>query len=225
MPVQPSCFGKRWDPNETACKGGLDPLYAHPVTGTKYRDKCSWFNSCSQAMQHTQPARPAQPQLITPTSLLQKTISATPSIRPPTMPMAHMPPAPPQQTTVRPSYTPLATAYSLPSTHSPPAPPVPTAVPTTVTMPQYQAQQAQPFPMYPQGFAPPNVAQYGPAMVAMPYQHPASQMPQYLTVPEPSNDNVHWALRLGRELFRSMVKAFGHQLAAHVDSHSIKRHN
>ena len=85
-------------------------------------------------------------------------------------------------------------------------------------MPMYQQQ------MVPQQYAPPHVAQFGPAFVPMPYQLPGAQMPQYLTVPEPTNDNVPWYLQLMRELGRSMVKAFGHQLAAHVDSHSIQKH-
>jgi hypothetical protein len=72
--------------------------------------------------------------------------------------------------------------------------------------------------------APPYVAQYGAPMVYQPYQQHGSQMPQYLTVPEPVDHNVHWLHRLGHELLRSAIKALGHTLAAHVDSNPIRKH-
>jgi hypothetical protein len=72
---------------------------------------------------------------------------------------------------------------------------------------------------------PPAMAQYGPAYVYAPYQQPGQQMPQYLTMPEPVQEDVHWGMRLGRELFRSLAKAFGHSLAAHFDSNSIGKHH
>ena len=211
MAVQPSCFAKSWDPNHVECKGGLDPAYTNPITATKMREKCSWFNSCSQAMH--KPA-PVAPQIVPPTALLQRAVAATTPIKMPPSPPAHVPPRPPV-------YTGSATQYSLPTVHAP-APQVahapPMQQPVAPQMPMYQQQ------MVPQQYAPPHVAQFGPAFVPMPYQLPGAQMPQYLTVPEPTNDNVPWYLQLMRELGRSMVKAFGHQLAAHVDSHSIQKH-
>lgn len=218
MPVQPSCFGKSWDPNHTECKGGLDPAYTNPSTGTKMREKCSWFGACSQQMHKPAPLAPPSPQLIPSTALLQRAVAATAPIKMPTPPQAHVPPRPPV-------YTGTATHYSLPTAHAP-APQVAHA--PQVHIPQMHTPQMQmpvyQQPMVSQNYAPPHVAQFGPAMVPMPYQLPGAQMPQYLTVPEPVSDNVPWYLQLMRELGRSMVKAFGHQLAAHVDSHSIQKH-
>ncbi len=71
--------------------------------------------------------------------------------------------------------------------------------------------------------APPHVAQYGPPLVYQPFQLPGSQMPQYLTVPEPVTDE-HWFSRLMRELMRSAGKALGHTIAAFFDSNPIRRH-
>jgi hypothetical protein len=224
MPVQPSCFAKSWDPNHVECKGGLDPAYNNPVTGTKMREKCSWFNSCSQAMHKTAPVAPPSPQLVPPTALLQRAVAATTPIKMPPMPPAHVPPRPP-------TYTGSATQYSLPTVHAQAphvahAPQVQQPVAQHMVQQMHQVHQMPVYqqPVVPQQYAPPHVAQFGPAYVPMPYQLPGSQMPQYLTVPEPVNDHVPWYLQLLRELGRSMVKAFGHQLAAHVDSHSIQKH-
>lgn len=201
MSIQPSCFGKSWDPNHVECKGGLDPAYSNPRTGTKLRDECSWFNACRQQVQ----SRPSMP-LLPSAALLQRPAVSQPLQRPPAPPTQYAPRAP--------TYSAPPVHYSLPST---PSYPTPQAAPA--------AQQFHPQVMSQQNYVPAHVAQYGPAYVPMPYQNPGSQMPQYLTVPEPVTDDVHWAVRLGRELFRSIVKAFGHQLAAHVDSHSFEKHN
>lgn len=215
MPVQPSCFAKSWDQNAIECRGGLDPAYTNPITNTKMREKCSWFNSCSQAMpKPTRVLTTPPPQVIPSTALLQRAVTATAPVRVPPTPPAHAPPRPP-------IYTGPATQYSLPTMHA--------STPQITHTPQVQqpiVHQAPSYqqPVIPQQYAPPHVAQFGPAYVPMPYQLPGSQMPQYLTVPEPSHDHVPWYLQLLRELGRSMVKAFGHQLAAHVDSHSIQKH-
>lgn len=220
MSTQPSCFGKSWDPNHVECKGGLDPAYSNPRTGTKVRDECSWFNSCRQQVQ----GRPLpSPQLLPSTSLLRP--SAAPQ-RPMTPP--YSPP--------RPTYAAPPTHYSLPTAiqHVPQAPPAPQVqhIPIPSYQPQYHppaSHHQQPQPQHhqvaPPNYVPAHLAQLGPAYVPMPYQMPGSQMPQYLTVPEPVTDDTHWMQRLLRELFRSVVKAFGHQLAAHVDSHSFRRHD
>lgn len=72
---------------------------------------------------------------------------------------------------------------------------------------------------------PPNIAQFGPQYVFTPYQMPGSQMPQYLTIPEPVRDDVSWIARLGHEILRSVFKSFGHSLAAFFDSNPLRRHN
>jgi hypothetical protein len=53
---------------------------------------------------------------------------------------------------------------------------------------------------------------------------PGTQMPHYLTVPEPVSDDVHWAKRLVTELFRAIFKAAGHQTASFFDSNPIRKH-
>jgi hypothetical protein len=95
--------------------------------------------------------------------------------------------------------------------------------------PQYQqSYYQQPHPPQAQpphiAMVPPHVAQYGPAYVYPPYQAPGSQMPQYLTVPEPISDDIHWGVRLGHEIFRSIIKAFGHSVAAYFDANPLRRH-
>lgn len=211
-PSQPTCFGRHWDPNHAECKGGLDPAYTNPVTGTKLRDKCSWFSSC----QHATASGPAPtPQVIPTRSLLPRPAV---SVAPPPKPEhpAYTPPRPP-------TYSAPQVQYTLPpaTTGAPPA--------TQVHHPQYAQyapqQQVMQHPQPTIGMVPPHVAQYGPQYVYTPYQAPGSQMPQYLTVPEPVRQDVHWGARLGHELLRSVVKAFGHQLAAYVDSNPFRRHN
>lgn len=206
MSTQPSCFGKSWDPNAVECKGGLDPAYSNPRTGTKLRDACSWFQQCRQQV--------SAPQLLPSSSLMSR-----PAIAPPRLPpTGYTPYVPP-----KPTYAAPPTHYSLPTAmqvlpQAPPAPQIQHA-------PQFYHQPMPQHQPPAQNYVPAHVAQLGPAYVPMPYQNPGSQMPQYLTVPEPVNDNVHWATRLFRELFRAVIKSFGHQLAAHVDSHSFQRHD
>lgn len=44
----PSCFGKQWEANHPECKGGTDPLYVNPKTGSHVRDRCKWYSQCAQ---------------------------------------------------------------------------------------------------------------------------------------------------------------------------------
>jgi hypothetical protein len=81
---------------------------------------------------------------------------------------------------------------------------------------QYIAQQAY--------MVPPWQAQQGPQMVPVVYQQPGSQMPAYLTVPEPVDlDESPWR-RLIREIFRSMFKSAGHTTASYFDHTPMRPH-
>lgn len=72
--------------------------------------------------------------------------------------------------------------------------------------------------------AAPWVAQMGPMMVPVPHQMPSSQMPYYLTIPEPVDPNVHWLRRLGHEIVRSMFKSASHTGAAFFDHNTFTPH-
>lgn len=212
MDSQPSCYGKSWDPNHVECKGGLDPAYTNPDDQTHRRDRCSWFQPCSQKMMQpvTVETPPSQP-LIPTRALLQHRAVEPPPVRPPAPPV-YSPPRPP-------TYTAPQTQYSLPP---------PQAVPVAPPPPPYHQQGPAPY-AYRQPpqvvMAPPYVAQYGQQQVYMPFQHPESQVPQYLTMPEPVNDDEHWGVRLGRTLFRTGVKALALGLASYFDSNPIRRHD
>jgi len=215
MTTQPSCYGKSWDPNSVECKGGLDPAYTNPEDQTHRRDRCSWFQPCSQIV--TQSA-PSTPQLIPPRALLlQHRAVDTPPPRP-VAPPIYSPPRPP-------TYQQPQTQYSLP-----PAPAQ--VVPTPPSHPQFQPQPqlqhgSAPHVMYQQQpvmMAPPSVAQYGQQFVPMPYQNPGSQVPQYLTMPEPVYDGERWGGFL-RTMARTGLKAIGLGIAAYVDSYPFRRHD
>ena len=210
MSTQPSCFAKHWDPNAVECKGGLDAAYENPRDKTHRRDRCAWFAPCSQTMTYspqTTPQPQTSQQLIPARSLLQRPAVDTPPPR-----LQYQPPQPP--------FTPPR-----PPTHIPP--------PQQPSYQQYQQQYSavpppQPIPQYApmpthQAMVHPSVAQYGPQLVYQPYQLPASQVPQFLTVPEPVLEGGSWS-RLGFEIARGMGKAFGLTLAAFLDSNPIRRH-
>ena len=213
MSTQPSCFGRSWDPNHVECKGGLDAAYENPTDKTHRRDRCAWFNSCSQAMNY--PTHVAQPTPQTQPS--QPLIPARALAHRPTV---DVPPPRPMMQPPQPPFTPPR-----PPTQIPPHQPGYTQY--TQPMSYYQHQQMPvPAPMQPQPnsmMVHPAVAQYGPPLVYQPYQLPGTQMPHYLTVPEPV-EGISWGARLGQELARSMGKAFGHTLAAYFDSNPFRRH-
>jgi hypothetical protein len=211
MNIQPSCYGKSWDPDHVECRGGLDPAYEHPRNGTHHRDECSWLRPCGQIVE-AERARQRQPMQLIPAQALTRPTAAPVPPRLPQAPVSYSPPRAPVQhmpqptPSYQPQYVPPAPVYA------PPPAPAPT-----------QAQQYyQPAPQH--MMVPPYVAQFGPQHVYPPYQLPGSQMPQYLTVPEPVNEGVHWLTRLGRELFRSIIKAFGHSLSAHADSNPFGKY-
>ena len=87
--------------------------------------------------------------------------------------------------------------------------------------PQPQQQyQIQPQPVQ-QQLVPPQQAQV-PYMVPMNFAPAYSQMPGYLTVPEPIVPGQHWGKRLGWSVMRSMLKAGGHTVANFFDHNPMQ---
>jgi hypothetical protein len=205
MNAQPSCYGKSWDPNHVECKGGLDPGYENPIDHTKRRDPCHWFSACGQVVESERARQRAAQPLIPAPALVRPPAALSP-------PRPALPAPPPAYTPPRPPLQPM-----------PPPAPVPSYQPQYAHQPAAPQQPAYAVPIQ-QQMVPPYVAQQGPQYVYAPYQLPGTQMHQYLAMPEPVTDDVHWGVRLVRELFRSIAKAFGHSLAAHFDSNSIGRH-
>lgn len=193
----PSCYGTQWSATAVECTGGPDPAYTHPQTGAHVRERCGYYQVCgaTTASARIQHNVP-QPALIPTTAL------ARPLPQPP-------PPAPVQ---VLPK--PVA-----------PNPYIPPKVPPQQFVQQYQQQQQQYHPVQYQGqLVPPWMAQQGPALVPMQYQQPGTQIPGYLSVPEPVVPGDSWFSRLFREIFRSMFKASAHQTASFFDHTPIKEH-
>lgn len=91
--------------------------------------------------------------------------------------------------------------------------------PAPVQQPQQVPQQVQMVPQFApvqQQLVPPQHAQV-PYMVPMNFAPAYSQMPGYLTVPEPIVPGQHWGKRLGFSVARSMLKAAGHTMANFFD--------
>jgi hypothetical protein len=42
------CFGKYWEERNPECMGGPDPMYTHPITGSKQRDRCDFYEQCGR---------------------------------------------------------------------------------------------------------------------------------------------------------------------------------
>lgn len=184
---QPSCFGKLWDPNNAECRGGNDPSYSNPKTGSARRDICRWYSACSaetnrakleNAVRNAPPAPPAaQPYA---------------PVQPPHVPMGNVvrpPPAAPPNVGI-----PVAQTVG---------PPVPLQTQAMMLQPVQQQQVAYVggAPYTQPGFA----AQ--PVLVPVNQPMPGAQVPSFLTVPEPSNPDVPMGTRLWRTVYRSMLKA------------------
>jgi hypothetical protein len=201
------CFGKSWDPNNVACRGGNDPAYLHPTTGTNKRDPCAWFNPCATrvtAVKQQQQLIPAQ-QIVRRQQPQQPQMPQMPQM--PQQPQAAQPTSPwgplgPVMNTLVNRYMPQGAA---------PYPPQP--------YPQQQQQQLYQQPqqmMMPQQMAHPSMATV-PYAVPMNYQAPGAQMSGYLTIPEPVLPGQHWGARLFLNVARSMAKASGHTVANFFD--------
>jgi len=178
-----SCFGKSWDGGNVLCKGGLDPAYVHPETGSNQRDPCGWYNPCAARTNATRMSN--QPQQ-----------------------------APHQQQIAQPTspWTPVKQIVNR-LTQIPPMPQAPQQAPIQHQQQVYQQQQQQ-------QMAHPAMAMV-PYMVPMNYQWPGSQMPGYLTIPEPVITGQHWMTRLFFNVARSMAKSSGHTVANFFDHQTI----
>lgn len=199
----PDCFGSHlWSATEKECIGGPDPGYAHPVSGARVRERCRWYQSCASVS--------AQNKLVPSQSLVR-----APAVQPPIPqaipPGVQAPPKPVAPNPVLGARPPLHVQQ--PSFTYQPQPVVQAGYP--------QQQQLQQYMSY----APPYVAQLGPAQIPMPYQQPGAQMPAYLTMPEPVRPGDSALGVLARTLFRAALKAIGHALASFVDHTPIKPHS
>lgn len=181
----PPCYGKHWDPNSRECRGGNDPAYVNPVTGTNKRDICQYYGSCSAA---TNGARLREMSGVQPTpSHFQ-------------LPQAPPPPqaAPAYQVPVR-QQVPTA-AFSAPVPQ-----PVQAPVQSIVVAPNPNQQQHVVYV----GQAPWTQPQFAatPLMVPMSQPMQGAAVPSFLTVPEPDNPDVPVMARFARTIFRSTFKA------------------
>ena len=200
-----TCFGKSWDPNNTACSGGNDPAYLHPERGTNKRDPCIWFNACATRV--TAAKQPQQQQLIPAQQLVrQQQQQPTPQMpqMPATQPTSPWGPIGPAVGALVNRYMPQGIASTAPY--------------QTPVHPQQQQQMyhqhlyQQPQPMMAPQMVHPSMA-LTPYAVPMNYQAPGAQMSGYLTIPEPVVPGQHWGARLFLNVARSMAKASGHTVA------------
>ena len=105
------------------------------------------------------------------------------------------------------------------------APPkAPQSHPMVVQNRQFGGWPLQQQPQQPQAMAPPYVAQYGPQAVPVPYSQPGTQLPTFLTVPEPVNLDEPWYGRLFREVGRAMLKSLGWTTASFFDNNPWRPH-
>lgn len=201
MAPQPpkACFGKSWDGNNVLCRGGLDPTYIHPKNGGNQREQCAWFNPCATRVNA---ASMTQQQVIPREQLLRRPQPQQQQMAQPTSPWA---PVRQMANNV------MQRLVQPPQTQVPTYPP-----PQVLVHPQQQQQQQQMYyppqqqqQMMPQPMVQPMMAMM-PQAAPMNYQWPSSQMPGYLTIPEPIVSGQHWGVRLFYNVMRSMAKAGMH---------------
>jgi len=205
----PECFGTHlWSATDPQCVGGTDPGYLHPVTKTRNRERCRWYQSCATTSAQGR-ARP--PQVIPPQDLIRQVKQPTifqAAVQPPPRPVAPHP-----NLAGRPPLHPPAAIQQYSGQPLPP--------PHYYGQPQQQQQMPQ--PMYGMT-APPYIAQSGPVNVPLQIQQPGAQMPAYLTMPEPIDHEEGTAKALGRTLLRSAAKAVGHSVSSFFDHVPLKPH-
>ena len=93
----PSCFGSHlWSATDAQCVGGTDPGYMHPITKTRNRERCRWYQSCATTSAQNK-ARPRQQQLVPAQNLVRPNPVVNPathqiamqqSVQPPPRPVA-----------------------------------------------------------------------------------------------------------------------------------------
>jgi hypothetical protein len=189
----PPCFGKSWEANHPECAGGLDAAYRNPRDQSNRRDKCAWFSACAT---RTVAARVAQHQPST-----QQVIPVSHLVRQPMQPQPAQPSPIPQPFQSIVKGVNQAAQSMTQQTMS---------MQARFTPPPGQPYYGQPSPL----MVHPSQASM-PWVVPMNYPAPGTQMPSFLTVPEPLGSS------LGRMLIatiaRSMVKAGCWAMANWVD--------
>lgn len=197
MAPQPpkACFGKSWDGNNVLCRGGLDPTYVHPKTGGNQREQCAWFNPCATRVNA---ASMTQQQIIPLEHLLKRPQPQQQQLAQPTSPWA---PVRQMVSNVMQRIT------QVQQPQVPVHPPQQVPVHPQLQQMYYPPQQQQ--MMMPQPMVQPMMAMM-PQAAPMNYQWHGSQMPGYLTIPEPIVEGQHWGTRLFYNVMRSMAKAGMH---------------
>jgi hypothetical protein len=211
----PECFGTHlWSATDPQCVGGTDPGYLHPVTKTRNRERCKWYQSCATSSAQNR-AKPAQ---VVPAQNLVRPKHPTvfqPAVQPPPRPVAPHP----NLTGKPPLHPPPVAMQQYPGQPLPP--------PQYYGQPQQQQAVLPGSPIYGMpapAYVPPHVAQAGPVNVPLQVQQPGAQMPSYLTMPEPIDHEEGTAKALGRTLFRSAAKAVGHSVSSFFDHVPLKPH-
>lgn len=184
------CFGKSWDGGNILCRGGLDPTYVHPKTGSNQREACGWFRECAARTNAVRIGIGNQPQQVIPQNRLVNK---------------------PQQQQFMQSTSPWAPFHQTAAT-------LMNRLPIQQQQQVYHPQQMmmQPQQMMQPQMAHPMMAMM-PYVVPVNYQMPGAQMPGYLTIPEPIVEGQHWLPRLFYNIVRSMAKASGHTAANFFD--------
>lgn len=210
MATQPpkECFGKSWDGNNVLCAGGLDAAYIHPKTGSNQRERCAWFDPCATRVNAT---RMGQQQQIIPLSQVMRQQQQHTQPTSPWAPMRNL-------------MTKLSHQPQMPQMPQMPQQQPQQFMQQVAVHPQQQQQMYYQQPQQQMQMAPQMVH---PQMAMMPhaspmnYQWQGSQMPGYLTIPEPVVSGQHWGVRLFYNVARSMAKAGMHTGANFFDHSPI----
>jgi len=192
------CWGESWDATNVLCAGGVDPAYIHPGTGSNKRERCKYFATCA-AETNARRAQRQQTQVVPAQQLIQPPMTGAPVVPTPTSTAPFMMPPPPPQWQ-----------------HAQPKP--------VVSAPQMAYSTAAQPGAWP-GMSQPQMV--NPAYASMPAYVPmnlpamGAQIPSYLTVPEPLDPKVHWAMRLFHSLLRATAKAGCHTAANFFDHYTF----
>lgn len=215
----PSCFGseEHYDPRNAECRGGADPKYTNPQTGSHLRPPCDVFHQCGQRVSQ-------KASQVIPVRNLTK---------PGGIPLGPTSPAPPQgqgQGTTFADFIKQRAAAAAAQQHMVPHTQQADAAWAEHYRQQQLAQQlAQQQVVQQQRAAVPVPPQYPqpPQPYSYPYPPPPQNtggqyhlnymMPAYLSVPEVRRPGQSiWAI-LGRESVRAIGKSFGHTIAHFFD--------
>lgn len=205
------CFGFSWEAGATECAGGLDPAYT-AANGSNRRERCVYFTHCaakrkehntrglvhpSQLTSHQKHDLEVQKQQI-------RAGAGRPGVQAGVQAGAQVGTQQVRQPLQQPVQQPVQQYTQQPA-------------------PQYAQPQPQPIPstQFTPMMVPPHQASL-PWMVPMNFAPPASQMPGYLTVPEPVIEGQAWYTRLGLTVARGVLKATGHVVANFFDHNTLQ---